>query len=94
MTDKQKVELVDRLIREIEELSDHGMVTRLPLVGTLVQAQGIHGFKKCDVGHPVFEKGDRYILYMETLDGKQVVEVPYYPDTLKKSMKMCQIYEP
>jgi len=52
------------------------------MVGTLNKAQGLNGFKKADIGHPVFEFKDRYIIYLESYDGKTTVAVPYYKETL------------
>lgn len=44
--------------------------------------------KKCEIGTPVYEKGDRYVLYMETLDGKNVVETPYHKEDLSRVINM------
>ena len=91
MTDKEMVARIRELVTD--ESAEVGVITRLKMVGKLTQAQGIKGFRKCEVGHPVFEKGDRYILFMESIDGKTVVEVPYYPQTLQKAMEMTPVYE-
>jgi len=81
MTDKEKIDLMDYIIRYMEEkVTSADMPV---MVGTLNKAQGFNGFKKADVGHPVFEFKDRYIIYLESNDGKTTVSVPYYKDTLK-----------
>ena len=46
----------------------------------------MNGFKKAEVGSPVFQKGDRYIIYLESLDGKTSVEIPFSKDTLKPAI--------
>lgn len=81
MTDKEKVDLMDYIIRYMEESVTS---SDMPImIGTLNKAQGINGFKNADVGHPVFEFKDRYIIYLERNDGKTTVSVPYYRETLK-----------
>lgn len=82
MTDQQKISLMDRLIDDILSSNEKGMVTRLQMIGRLTVKQGINGFKKAEVGTPVFIKADRYIIFMETLDGKTCVEIPYHLETL------------
>ena len=81
MTDKEKVDLMDYIIRYMEEKV---ISADMPvMIGTLNKALGLNGFKRADVGHPVFEFKDRYIIYLESNDGKTTVSVPYYKDTLK-----------
>lgn len=99
MTEKQKVDLMDYVIKYIQEATTS---EDLPtMVGTLNKPLGIKGFKKADVGHPVFEYKDRYIVYLEsereltekvydherqqfnTKVGFFTVAIPYYKDTLK-----------
>lgn len=92
MTNKDKIALVDRLLEELKEEAGGKQVRNM--VGTLTRPQGLKGFHKCDIGHPVFQKDDRYVLYMESIDGKTVVEVPYYIETLQRAMKICNVYEP
>lgn len=45
------------------------------MVGTLNKAQGIKGFEIAEIGHPVFEEGDRYIIYLksETMTSEKVM---------------------
>lgn len=37
------------------------------LIGTLTKRQGINGFEVAEVGHPVFEYKDRYIIFLKSL---------------------------
>lgn len=94
MKDEQKIQLVDRLL---ESLKDLAVSEDMPvMVGTLSKSVGLNGFQVAEVGHPVFEHKDRYIIYLEskspqmiTQHGKQVeikefkIAVPYYKPTLK-----------
>ena len=59
-------------------------------VGHLTKRQGIKGFKPVEEGEPVFEINDRYILVMETLDGKNSAQVPYYKDTLAPHIELMK----
>ena len=85
MTDKDKVELMDYIIRYLEsKVTSEDMPV---MVGTLSLPQGVKGFKTAEVGHPVFEFKDRYMLYLESNDGKTTVSIPYYKDSLKPVIK-------
>jgi hypothetical protein len=80
MQNKEKIALADYLIEFIRERST---VVDMPvMVGTLNKPQGIKGFQRGEVGHPVFEYKDRYLIYLESLDGKTTVTIPYYKETL------------
>lgn len=86
MNNKKKVEIFDRIYELLREETEPNKVLYSP--GVLSKVQGLNGFKKCEIGTPVYEKGDRYILYMESIDGKTVVEVPYYKEDLSRVMTM------
>jgi len=45
------------------------------LIGVLNTKQGINGFEIAEVGHPVFEYKDRYIIFLKSLT-KTVEQVP------------------
>lgn len=82
MTNEEKILLVDYIIRYLQEkVSSDDMPV---MVGVLNEATGLNGFKKAEVGHPVFAFKDRYIIYLESDDGKTTVSVPYCKETLKK----------
>jgi hypothetical protein len=51
-------------------------------IGNLNKAQGIKGFKIADIGNPVFETKDRYLIILESLDGNKSLDVFY----LKKDL--------
>jgi hypothetical protein len=56
--------------------------TNIPiLVGTLTKPTGIKGFDTTEVGHPVFELKDRYIIYLT--NQITTVAIPYYKETLR-----------
>lgn len=79
MTDQQKIQLVDRLMEQISAMSTQEDIP--VMVGTLNQPQGIKGFERAEIGHPVFETKDRYVIYLTGPVNKAAV--PYYKDTLK-----------
>lgn len=82
MTDKEKIELADLIIRFISDRQTSK--EEIPVkVGSLTKAQGVNSFKTANVGHPVFEFKDRYVIYLESIDGRTTVCIPYYKQTLK-----------
>jgi hypothetical protein len=84
MKDEQKISIVNQIIEMISVADKESLPV---MVGSLSSPQGIVGFKPAEIGHPVFEFKDRYILYLERNDGKMTVEVPYYKETLKPVIK-------
>jgi len=98
MTDNDKIKLVDRII---EMIGNQSQGEDMPvMIGTLNKKQGLNGFYPAEVGHPVFEHKDRYIIYLESitpdkisLHGKGLqykhfkVAVPYYKNTLSPFIK-------
>lgn len=82
MTNEQKIQLADLII---SFLSERTSKQDMPiLVGILLSRQGIKGFQVADIGHPVFEYRDRYLIYVDSLDGKTKVCIPFYKETLSK----------
>ncbi|MEO5991287.1 MAG: hypothetical protein ABIP68_06590 [Ferruginibacter sp.] len=81
MTDQEKINLVDNLIKQLEvKVTSAEMPV---MVGSLNKAQGINGFAVAAIGHPVFEFKDRYLIYLQSNDGKTTVAVPYYKNDFK-----------
>lgn len=93
MTNEEKLKLAERIIEFVQDSYVNEDVPQL--VGELNKPQGIKGFKLADVGHPVFELKDRYIIYMESEFEEKIakpfepvvfkpinVAVPYYKETL------------
>jgi hypothetical protein len=78
MDKKLKVQLADMVIEFLSrhQNDEEGFVARQ--IGTLNKAQGQNGFKRAEVGTPVFDLGDRYMIMLESLDGKRNVEMTYY----------------
>lgn len=79
MTDSQKISIINQILDLISTTDKEALPV---LVGTLNSAQGIVGFKVAEIGHPIFEFRDKYIIYLERNDGKLTVEVPYYKESL------------
>jgi hypothetical protein len=52
------------------------------LVGHLNHPQGIKGFDVAEIGHPVFERGDRYVIYIKNENTS--TSLSYYKDDFKK----------
>ncbi len=81
MTSNEKAKMYDQISALIgtDNMQENKV---MKCVGTLKTKQGIKGFKCADVGDFVFELNDRYIIVMETLDGKNSAQIPYFKDTL------------
>ena len=81
MDNTTKIELAELVLKFISERAEHE--DSPTLIGTLKEPNGLNGFKPTYEGYPVFEYRGRYILYLESLDGKNVITVPYNKETLK-----------
>lgn len=75
MTNEQKLQVADRLIELMEQFATPDDMPIM--VGTLKVRQGVKGFEKAEVGHPVFEYKDRYILYVNS--DRELTEKVYDP---------------
>lgn len=75
MNDQQKIALAECVLAFLKENTASVEIPKA--VDTLAQSFGLNGFKKADIGTPVFEYRDKYLVYLETLDGKRTVEVPF-----------------
>jgi hypothetical protein len=94
MTNQQKIQLADIIIREMERsFTGDDMPV---MVGVLNKPIGLNGFKMAEIGHPVFEFMDKYVIYLESSTPDKVVKVgeplvyqdfkvtvPYYKQTLE-----------
>lgn len=80
MTNEQKIELADRIIELYKQFIEEA--PKQKVIGMLNKATGINGYKLAQVGTPVIDVGSRYIIILETLDGKRNIEIPYYKETL------------
>jgi len=81
LTDKEKVAKYDQIAAILATIEEDNRAMKV--YGTLSRKLGIKGFQKAEVGEYVYQKGDRYIIVMETLDGKDSAEIPYYINTLQ-----------
>lgn len=93
MNNDEKVRIIDLLIEQVKEsLRDQDVPF---LVGLLNHPYGLNGFKMDEIGHPVFELNDRYIVYLESESPIQIskygqetiyqhfkISVPFYKTTL------------
>lgn len=79
MTNEEKILFADYILRFFKK-EEQEMPKQ---IGVLNRAQGFNWYKKCDVGHPVYEYKDRYYIYVESNDGKMTMPVPYYKETLR-----------
>ena len=87
MKDEVKISIVNQMLDLIATADKEALPS---MVGTLTAPQGIVGFKVAEIGHPVFEFKDRYIIYLERNDGKLTVEVPYYKETLSPKINFTK----
>lgn len=90
MNDKEKIERIIDILKQ--DVVDENTPS---LVGKLNKPQGLNGFYLAEVGHPVFQLKDRYVIYLESKTpqmisghGKETifqdfkVAVPYHIETL------------
>jgi len=83
LADKERI--FDLLVEQLSRYQDDKQL--MPkMVGMLNKRVGLNGFKVAEVGTPIFDTGDRYLLMLESLDGKTNVEMTYYKETLKSSI--------
>lgn len=69
-----------------DDIVDENIDVEPKLVGSLTKPFGIKGYIKAEVGHPVYDSGNRYIIILkhETLTD---LHVPFYYDSLKTFIK-------
>lgn len=78
MDDEQKIQLADMIVGVMKSyLTAEDMPI---MVGTLISPQGIKGFDAAEIGSPVFEYKDRYIVYLK--NSLTTVAIPYYKESL------------
>jgi len=77
-----KVKGFDLILNYLNEFTQTSGKPTVYMVGSLNKAQGINGFKKAEIGTPVFETDGKYFIMLESLDGKRNLEVFYYKDSL------------
>lgn len=85
MNQQDKIELADQILNLLNYKSNDKSITPAS-IGSLNSPQGVLGFKIAPIGTPVFEEGDRYYIYLETLDGKNNHKLSYFKYSLKKSI--------
>lgn len=92
MNDSDRILFADRIMSMIPKPGSDEVPV---MVGTLNKRQGLKGFVVAELGHPVFEYKDRYLMYMESETPEKIskygepvvfsivkVCVPYYKDDL------------
>jgi hypothetical protein len=85
MQNKDKIAIMDLLLEQIS-LRTEDLKSVPKMIGSLNKVVGLNGFKKAEIGTPVFDTGDRYMIMLESLNGKISVEVTYYKETLSPSV--------
>ena len=81
MNKEQKIQLADKVIQFIKDCATSEDVP--VFIGTLKKKQGFAGFLPADIGHPVFEYKDRYLFYLDSINGKiKDAEFRYYKESL------------
>lgn len=85
MKDHDKIKLAEIIL---DFLKDSTEAKDVPVyVGALSKRFGLNGFKVADIGTPVFEYNDKHVLYLESLDGKHSVMIPFYKGDLSFTKK-------
>lgn len=82
MTNKDKVQFSEAVLELLNNYATPEKKQNAKMVGTLNKALGLVGFKRVEIGTPVFETSDRYFVVMEKLDGTSSLDVMYYKNTL------------
>lgn len=93
MTNEDFAKAVLSLAREMATPDDMPV-----MVGTLTKANGVTGFERAEIGHPVFEFKGRYILYLKSLSPLQTKEglkdftimLPFNKETLAPQIFFTQ----
>jgi len=62
------------------------------LIGQLIKPFGLNGFNRAEIGHEVYEMGDRYMIRLES-DRHDPLEVAFYKETLNPSIKFIYVNE-
>lgn len=90
MEDSKKIALLEKIVSLVKETqtSDDMPI----MIGTLNKSEGVIGFEPAEIGHPVFEYRDRYIIYLKSKtvlsNTKEhfTVAIPYYKESLKPAI--------
>ena len=85
MKDSDKLELMDLILRFVGDRTEDKTISPKN-IGTLNKPTGLNGFKRAEIGTPVFDDGIRYFIMLESLDGKRNLELTYYKESLKSSI--------
>ena len=75
MTDKDKIELADYILNFVARNSQSEDTPIM--VGTLNTPYGFNGFKRAEIGTPVFKHKGMYCIYFESLNGEKSLEIKF-----------------
>ena len=75
MTDKEKIELADLVLNFVAKKSEG--VDAPVMVGWLNHPYGFNGFKRAEIGTPVFNHKGMYGIYFENLNGDKYLEMKF-----------------
>jgi hypothetical protein len=92
MDKELKLRLADMVI-DFLSMHTNDKKTTPKNIGTLTKVQGQNGFKRAEIGTPVFDLGDRYMIMLESLDGKRNVEMTYYKEILAPVIEFTDAVE-
>jgi hypothetical protein len=82
MNDKLKIRLADLVIDFLQNNTSADDPNISVAVGTLNKAWGLNGFKLAEPGNVVYERNGKYLIMLESIDGKVNLEVPFNKETL------------
>ena len=80
MKKETKIELFDQIMNVIAFHSKEEKQLIPKNIGVLNKRVTQIGFKPLEIGTPVFEFQDRYLLFFETLNGDKSCEIRYYKE--------------
>jgi hypothetical protein len=90
MNESGKLKLADLILNTIRDLTEASEVVLPKHVGHLNKRIGQNGFKVAEPGTIVYEINNKYIINLESLDGKRNLEVSYYKETLEPAIEFLK----
>jgi len=79
-------------IREEWEALEENEKKKPKLIGQLIKPFGLNGWNKAEIGHDIYDVGDKYMIRLES-DRYDPLEVTFYKETLNPSIKFMYINE-
>lgn len=85
----KKIRDIDTALHLLGVESDESEQPAMKMVGNLKTVFGLNGYDKAEIGHPVYEKGDRYVIFL-TSEKYPALEVPFYKQHLHKHIEFIK----